>query len=49
VYVSELNVYELELQKSTVVNGTQEDTESAPTSEETEIVIKRLKNNKYQG
>jgi hypothetical protein len=44
-----LNVHELELQESTIVNGIQEDTEPAPTTEEIEIAIKKLKNNKAPG
>jgi hypothetical protein len=42
-------MHELELQDSTIVNGTQEDTESVPTIEETEISIKKLKSNKVPG
>jgi hypothetical protein len=42
-----LSVHELELQESTVMNGTQEDTE--PAIEEIEIAIKKLKNNKAPG
>jgi hypothetical protein len=44
-----LNVHELELQESTIVNGTQEDTEPVPATEETEIAIEKLKNNKAPG
>jgi hypothetical protein len=44
-----LNVHELELQESTIVNGTQEDTEPSPTIEEIELAIKNLKYNKAPG
>jgi hypothetical protein len=44
-----LNVHELELQESSVVSGTQEDTEPAATIEEIEVAIKKLKNNKAPG
>jgi hypothetical protein len=44
-----LNVHELDLQQSTIVNGTQEDTEAAATIEEIERAIKKLKNNKAVG
>jgi hypothetical protein len=42
-------VHELELQESSVVSGTQEDTEPAPTIEEIEVAIKKLKINKAPG
>jgi hypothetical protein len=41
-----LNAHEVELQESTIVNETREDT---ATIEETEIAIEKLKNNKAPG
>jgi hypothetical protein len=44
-WVEHFDVYELQLQESTIVDGTQEDTEPAATTEETEVTINLLKPN----
>jgi di/tripeptidase len=48
-WVEHFDVYELELQESTIVDGTQEGTEPAATTEEIDVTIKKLKNNKSPG